>query len=376
MEPDKKTTRSADRNRHATVGPRRSRRAVAQPSAGGLGRYLDEASAWPLLEPERERELARAIDEACSELEQILRELPASCRKHVAGRRSAGRRTAIEGFAHRRIDVAYGRLLRYREAHPDAPGLDRLLPRARRAKRRLDLAREAMVVSNLRLVVHVAKKYAHQPLPLPDLIQEGNIGLLKAVEKFDYRQGNRFSTYAYWWIRQCIERALAEKSRLIRLPVHADQRDRKLKRAARNLKAARGRAPTARELAEELRVPLEWVERVEGARHDVVALEDGTDDRRRDLTSTLADPSGTLPFEEVEQRERKTRIERVLKTLDPQEEKIVRMRFGIDHDRSYSLEEVGRRIGLSRERVRQIQARAMDRIRAEQERWKLHELAS
>jgi RNA polymerase primary sigma factor len=340
-----------------------------------LTRYLQEAGAWPLLDTDREQELARAIDEALVELEGVLRKLPSCCHGHVVGDKRGGRSRRKE-LTHQRIDSAFARLLQYHETHPGNRSLERLIPRAKRHKRRLDRAREAMVVANLRLVVHVAKKYPQRALPLPDLIQEGNIGLLKAVEKFDYRKGNKFSTYAYWWIRQCIERALAEKSRLIRLPVHAHERRRKMYRAARDLQRKHGRPPSAKELAHELRVPLTWVEQMKDAHHDVVSLDDDADGRRRDLAATLPDPHALLPFDHVAQRECRARIEQVLKTLNPKEEKIVRLRFGIDHERAYSLEEVGNIVGLSRERVRQIQCRALDQIRTNQERWKLHELAS
>jgi RNA polymerase primary sigma factor len=226
------------------------------------------------------------------------------------------------------------------------------------------LAREHLIKANTRLVVSIAKKYMGRGVPFLDLIQEGNLGLMKSVEKFNYKLGFRFSTYATWWIRQTITRAIADQSRTIRVPVHMNDRIRRLYKATRELEQALGRAPSPAEVATELGVDSEQVEWMLKVSWRPLSLEQPIgEEEDNEFGSFVEDENAPSPAQTVYEDLLKTKIEEVLSTLTPREQRILRLRFGLVNGKCYTLEEVGQKFGLTRERIRQIEARALRRLR-------------
>lgn len=227
-----------------------------------------------------------------------------------------------------------------------------------------DLAREHLIRANTRLVVSVAKKYVGQGVPFLDLIQEGNLGLMRAVDKFDHERGYKLSTYATWWIRQAITRALADQGRTIRLPVHMGDRLRKIYRTARELEQEWGRPPTPEEIADAMDLDprkVRWMLRV--SPHPL-SLEKPVGEEEDEELGSFVEDEGTLePAEATHQHLLHEGIEEVLSTLTPREARILRLRYGLQNGRSYTLEEVGRKFGLTRERIRQIESKALRRLR-------------
>jgi len=225
-------------------------------------------------------------------------------------------------------------------------------------------AREHLIKANTRLVVSIAKRYMGRGVPFLDLIQEGNLGLMKSVEKFNYKLGFRFSTYATWWIRQTITRAIADQSRTIRVPVHMNDRIRRLYKATRELEQALGRQPTPAEVAQELGVDSEQVEWMLKVSWRPLSLEQPIgEEEDNEFGAFVEDESTPSPAQTVYEELLKTKIEEVLSTLTPREQRILRLRFGLVNGRCYTLEEVGQKFGLTRERIRQIEARALRRLR-------------
>ncbi|WP_322798911.1 sigma-70 family RNA polymerase sigma factor [Thermoflexus sp.] len=225
-------------------------------------------------------------------------------------------------------------------------------------------AQDHLILANTRLVISVAKKYMGRGLPFSDLIQEGNIGLIRAVKKFDWRRGHKFSTYATWWIRQAVTRAIADQSRTIRVPVHMGDQISKLLRLQQQLAQELGRDPTVEELAEAMAVPPSRVEQLLQMARQPVSLEMPTDDEEESVLGDFIEDRGMAsPSEAVSQRMLREILHEALATLSPREVRILKLRYGLVDGRMYTLEEVGRKLGVTRERVRQIEAQALARLR-------------
>jgi RNA polymerase sigma factor (sigma-70 family) len=325
--------------------------------------YLRETRMTPLLDRPTEVRLVTQFAAARLAILKVAESLPDRWREFVpagdGSSSSVGARWPLS-----RLEAFFGKLVHFTAQHSDTRAAD-ALREIRAHKISLDDARDGLILANLGLVVHIATKYGTRGLPLMDLVQEGNLGLLKAVERFDPERGNRFSTYACWWIRQAIERGIAEQSRTIRIPGQAYAEMRKVEYVARDLSHRLGRKATRREIARQLSMPVDAVDHALSIVREPLPLEGGADDREGyNVAKFVPDARAPSPFHDASQREIKQRLESVLRRLNPREESVVRMRFGIGTETASTLAEIGERLRLSRERVRQIEVVALAKIKA------------
>jgi RNA polymerase primary sigma factor len=299
----------------------------------------------------RWREFREAIERAAAGMETAeirLAQLERKPKRHVAEIREIKRSLREQRHA----------------AGADLKQMRHWLYRARLGETEAEAAKKALVEANLRLVVSVAKKYVNRGLHLLDLIQEGNIGLMRAAEKFNYHLGYKFSTYATWWIRQAMTRAIADKSRTIRIPVHMNESLNKFARAFRELEKELGRTPTNQEIGTRLNTPAHKIEELKAISRDPVSLDIPVGrDGESVLGDLLQDQWIASPVDAVQENNVRQGTADVLKTLSPHEERIVRMRFGIGFDREHTLEEIAQNFGVTRERIRQIESQALQRLR-------------
>lgn len=334
-----------------------------EPTAAILPLYLKEMGSIPMIDAAEEVRLSREMRLARRRLLSAIRRLPRPAREYVLRGRPLPR-SGDPGWSIKRLEQQFDRLTEYSRSRT-SPLLAKLAMEARGAERRLRHARESLILANLRLVVHIAKRYVDRGLSLLDLVQEGNIGLMRAVEKFDYERGNKFSTYAYWWIQQAVDRAIVDKGRGIRIPVHLNEKRRQISRAAVQLTQRLGRQPRPQEIADLLQLPVEKVEHVLGLVQEPQSLEELTSEKTGpDMIEAVEDPQAAKMVQLTERRELCDKIGHTLDSLKPREAEIIRLRFGIGGHSAYTLEEIGGRMNLSRERIRQIQATAMKKLQA------------
>ena len=336
--------------------------------------YLREMGLFDLLTPDDEAKYSKTIREGFNAIIEAIREDDSGTtemkmlidRINLWERRDPTLKPKKQqlNFMRRCVTIAA-------QKNSDTRSLFDLNTKLEAYNRSIEIAKDAMIRANLRLVVSIAKRYMHQGLTLADLIQEGNLGLMRAVFRFDYKKGNKFSTYASWWIRQAITRAILDKTRTIRLPVHFLELRSQFFKAFYSLLKELGREPTPIEISKMTDLPMDKILAILEASREPISLETPVGDDDSTLGDFLENQESESPYNAVENRELSKRVNDVLSSLTQREEKIVRLRFGIGENAEYTLEEIGKRFNVSRERIRQIEKKALNRLRHSSRREKL-----
>jgi RNA polymerase primary sigma factor len=336
--------------------------------------YLREMGRFELLTPEEEGIYSRTIREGFDAIIQSIR----ADKSGVSGMQVLKDRIDLwekrdPSLKPKKQQLNYmkGCVAGCKEEYPDIRDLFELHTKIEAYVRSIETTKDEMIRANLRLVVSIAKRYMHQGLTLADLIQEGNLGLMRAVFRFDYTKGNKFSTYASWWIRQAITRAILDKTRTIRLPVHFLELRSQFFKAFYSLLKELGREPTPVEIAKQTDLPMDKILAILEASREPISLETPIGDDDSTLGDFLENQESISPYEAVQNRELSSRVKKILCTLSDREEKIIRLRFGIGEKAEYTLEEIGKRFNVSRERIRQIEKKALNRLRHSSRRDKL-----
>jgi RNA polymerase primary sigma factor len=329
--------------------------------------YLREISGYPLLTQEREVILAQTIRRGQEQLLQLIEEFAPHdgliLELHHKVKKLVGHEKAFPGVRDKILKVILRTLERGVQDHPKHDLYMLLLARVRAILEAIDGAKQEMVKANLRLVLSIAKRYRGRGMSFDDLIQEGNLGLLKAVGRFDHTKGNRFSTYATWWVRQSIIRGIYDKTRTIRLPVHFIELKNLFFKVFYELLKELGREPGPQEIAERAKLPLEKVQMVLTLAAQPISLETPIGDDEQRLGDFIEDDRAISPLEECSGRELAELTRELLSSLQPREEKILRARFGIDGQPAETLEKIGRTFKVSKERIRQIEKKALRKLR-------------
>ena len=342
--------------------------------------YFRSFGERALLTREEEVELAKRIDAGTSNIRKALRQairvfprlkqtdavIEAQRTLHMLKGLSGLSATAIDKAEHSLTEMVQHGTGQQKIPITIAKRLKEELATIQSARAVLERAKDELVRCNLRLVVDVAKHYTGRGLTLLDLVQEGNIGLMKAAERYQYRKGFKFSTYATWWIRQGITRALADQSRTIRIPVHQTEASHRILRVTRRLGQQLGRPARIEEVAQALRMRPDRLHETMQAFQEPVALEKPVGDGSTELGELLPDLQAVPPDAHVHQTEMSHQLERILETLTPREQTVIRLRFGIGHDQACTLEQVGQSLSVTRERIRQIEAKALKKLKTPQ----------
>lgn len=347
----------------------------AKPSIRGFGPALESLyfrsfGSRPLLNKDSEIELAKEIDQASRAIRVIIKQslhLTHPLKKGPEREETIAllkETLALSGFSTPAIEKLKSVLLDLGQTYPArSSSIQDLCQQLQKAKFQLEKAKSELVQRNLRLVVDIAKRYTGHGLAFLDLVQEGNIGLMKAAERFQYRKGFKFSTYATWWIRQGITRSLADQSRTIRVPVHLNEISNKIARASKRLTQQHARPVQLDDIGEALKLSVEKVHDTIQAFQDPISLETPVGDGETFLTDFIPDMGTLTPDGPVSRQETNQQVERILDSLTPREQMVIRLRFGIGQDEPWTLEEVGQSMSVTRERVRQIEAKALQKLK-------------